>query len=127
MLETIDQAWKNHMLNLDSLKEGIGLRGWGQKNPLIEYKKEAFYMFQDMMRAVNFDIVHRIFSIDINRFNQAELERRRQLELDQMSLQAGGTTEDAPQPVTKSDAQRVGRNDDCPCGSGKKYKKCCMK
>ena len=57
MLETIDQAWKQHMLNLDNLKEGIGLRGWGQKNPFIEYKREAFAMFQDMMKSVRLDIV----------------------------------------------------------------------
>ncbi|MGB8467432.1 MAG: preprotein translocase subunit SecA [Candidatus Babeliales bacterium] len=127
MLETIDQAWKQHMLNLDNLKEGIGLRGWGQKNPLIEYKKEAFFMFQEMMRAIRFEMVHRIFNLDIARFNQDELERRRQDELDELNLIASGSSEAAPEPVVRSDADRVGRNDPCPCGSGKKHKKCCMK
>ena len=64
MLETIDQAWKQHMLNLDHLKEGISLRSWGQKNPLIEYKREAFDMFKDMMQEIRADIVFHIFHLE---------------------------------------------------------------
>ena len=66
VLETIDQAWSQHMLNLDHLKEGIGLRGWGQKNPLIEYKREAFDMFREMMTHIRFDIVHHIFHLNLD-------------------------------------------------------------
>jgi len=128
MLETIDQAWKQHMLNLDHLKEGIGLRGWGQKNPLIEYKKEAFAMFKDMMEQVRYDIVFHIFHLNLERFNQRELEEKRQRELDQLNLissavaaEGGGKAQVQQQRSTEP---RIGRNEDCPCGSGKKYKKC---
>jgi preprotein translocase subunit SecA len=135
MLEIIDQAWKQHMLNLDHLKEGIGLRGWGQKTPLIEYKKEAFTMFQDMMQFVRRDIVHHIFHLKLERFNQHELERKREQELDQLSMIAGpdnggnalneSKNKVAVQQVRHEDKQ--GRNEPCSCGSGKKAKKCCQK
>lgn len=127
MLEAIDQSWKQHMLNLDHLKEGISLRSWGQKNPLIEYKREAFAMFEDMMRQVRGEIVHHIFNINIEHFNQHELERKRQHELNQMNLL--GPSEDATGNIEREQADasdKVGRNVDCPCGSGKKYKKCCI-
>jgi preprotein translocase subunit SecA len=91
LLESIDQAWKQHMVNLDAVKEGIGLRQWGQKNPLIEYKKEAFTAFQDMMRHVRWEIVHYIFHINIEKFDAQAIEVRRQRELDQMQM--SGTPE----------------------------------
>jgi preprotein translocase subunit SecA len=123
MLETIDQAWKQHMLNLDHLKEGIGLRGWGQKNPLIEYKREAFAMFQEMMQIVRWDIVHHIFHLNLERFNQAELERKREEELEELNL-ISGAPESGQKPAERKD-DKIGRNNPCPCGSGKKHKKCC--
>ena len=86
VLETIDQAWRQHMLNLDHLKEGIGLRGWGQKNPLIEYKREAFDMFREMMTHIRFDIVHHIFHLNLTQFNEQEFEQRRDAELDQLNF-----------------------------------------
>jgi preprotein translocase subunit SecA len=127
MLESIDQAWKQHMLNLDHLKEGINLRSWGQKNPLIEYKREAFNMFQDMMAAIRFEIVHTIFQLNVERFNQHDLEKKREAELAELNMIAGSSQEDGGgKPVVRQE-EKVGRNDPCPCGSGKKYKKCCMK
>ena len=120
LLETIDMSWKQHMLNLDNLKEGIGLR----KSPLIEYKKEAFALFQDMMNAVRFDIVHHLFHMSLDRFNQNELERKRERELEEIQMTAANN-EDGKQTQRQSD--KIGRNDPCPCGSGKKYKKCCEK
>ncbi len=123
MLETIDKAWKQHMYNLDHLKEGIGLRGWGQKNPLIEYKREAFAMFKDMMEHVRFDIVHHIFHLNLERFNQSDLERKRERELEQLNMVGG---DDSAQPAQRK-VDKVGRNNPCTCGSGKKYKKCCGK
>ena len=111
------------MLNLDHLKEGIGLRGWGQKNPLIEYKREAFGMFQDMLNQVRWDIVHHIFHLNLERFNQQELEHKREQELEELNLISGGE-ESSKKPVQRAE-EKVGRNDPCPCGSGKKYKKCC--
>lgn len=86
MLEAIDTAWKQHMLNIDHLKEGIGYRGWGQKNPLFEYKKEAFDMFQDMLRSIHWDIVHRIFTVNAAHFNRQEMEQQRQAEMAQLRL-----------------------------------------
>lgn len=86
VLETIDQAWRQHMLNLDHLKEGIGLRGWGQKNPLIEYKREAFDMFREMMTHIRFDIVHHIFHLNLTQFNEREFEERRDAELDRLNF-----------------------------------------
>lgn len=123
MLETIDQAWKQHMLNLDHLKEGIGLRGWGQKNPLIEYKREAFDMFQDMMIDIRRDIVRHIFHMNLERFDQHEIERRRERELEEISMISAVDTAEPEQPVQREEP-KIGRNDPCPCGSGKKYKKC---
>ncbi len=132
MLEIIDQAWKQHMLNLDHLKEGIGLRGWGQKTPLIEYKKEAFAMFQDMMEFVRRDIVHHIFHLKLERFNQHELERKREQELDQLNMSgpedSGNYLNDSSGKVVVKQVRhedKVGRNEPCACGSGKKSKKCC--
>ena len=123
VLETIDQAWKQHMVNLDHLKEGIGLRGWGQKTPLIEYKREAFDMFRDMMNQMSRDIVSHIFHLNIERFDERAFEVRRERELDEMNLVSGDSEDDSPKPVQR-EGEKVGRNDPCPCGSGKKYKKC---
>jgi preprotein translocase subunit SecA len=86
VLETIDKAWRQHMLNLDHLKEGIGLRGWGQKNPLIEYKREAFDMFREMMTHIRFDVVHHIFHINLAQFNAQQFEQRRDEELERLNF-----------------------------------------
>jgi len=123
VLETIDQAWKQHMVNLDHLKEGIGLRGWGQKTPLIEYKREAFDMFREMMNQISWDIVSHIFHMNLERFDERAFEARRKRELDEMNL-VSGESEEAPQKPVQREGEKVGRNDPCPCGSGKKYKKC---
>jgi preprotein translocase subunit SecA len=123
ILETIDQAWKQHMLNLDHLKEGIGLRGWGQKTPLIEYKREAFDMFKEMMDQIRKDIVHHVFHINIERFDEHALEARRQKELDELNL-VSGDAEEQPKKQVQREGEKIGRNDPCSCGSGKKYKKC---
>lgn len=125
MLETIDQAWKQHMLNLDHLKEGINLRSWGQKNPLIEYKREAFAMFEDMMHQIRWEIVHRIFHLNLESFDAHEIERKREHELEEIALQGTGDAAEGSFSPIKRDEPKTGRNDPCPCGSGKKHKKCC--
>ncbi len=128
LLETIDHAWKQHMMNLESLKEGIGLRQVGQKNPLIEYKRESFEMFEEMMRSVRWEIVHHIFHLNIEEFDQRKLELRREAEL--RALQTSGAQEQVVAGVTVAAdpaKSEIGRNDPCPCGSGKKYKKCCAR
>ena len=126
MLETIDQSWKQHMLNLDHLKEGISLRSWGQKNPLIEYKREAFAMFEDMMRQVRSEVVHNVFHLNVEHFNSHEFERKRERELEEINLM-GPEDPEGDIEIRQATSDKVGRNEDCPCGSGKKYKKCCGK
>jgi preprotein translocase subunit SecA len=127
MLETIDQAWKQHMLNLDHLKEGISLRSYSQKNPLIEYKREAFAMFQEVMEDIRRITVHHIFHLNTERFDQHELEKKRERELDQINLLSGhggeGDGTSAPREQARAE-NTTGRNELCPCGSGKKFKKC---
>ena len=139
LLETIDEAWKQHMLNLDHLKEGIGLRGWGQKNPLIEYKRESFDMFKDMMDHIRRHVVRALFHINVEQINARAIEARREKELADINLLSGhGSTmpesfSASPRPSNGAAAPlpprevepKVGRNDVCPCGSGKKFKKCC--
>lgn len=126
LLETIDNAWKNHMLNLDHLKEGIGLRGWGQKNPLIEYKREAFDMFQEMISSIRFDIIQTIFHPDIAKFDTEIIRHRREQELNEIEFSSAQTIEEKKgSSPEKRTSQKIGRNDNCSCGSGKKYKKCC--
>lgn len=127
MLETIDQAWKQHMLNLDHLKEGINLRSYSQKNPLIEYKREAFAMFQEVMQDIQRMAVHHIFHLNTERFDQRELEKKRERELDQINMLSGhgsADEKDAGGAQQQARADHTGRNEPCPCGSGKKYKKC---
>jgi preprotein translocase subunit SecA len=128
LLETIDHAWKQHLLNIDHLKEGIGLRGYGQKNPLIEYKRESFTAFQIMIGEIKWDIAQRIFKMkpDESTIEMIEeIEEEKEKELD--SLQLGGPSEDSkPQPAKRL-TPKVGRNEPCPCGSGKKFKHCCGK
>jgi preprotein translocase subunit SecA len=128
LLETIDLAWRMHLQNIDHLREGIGLRGYGQKNPLIEYKKESFAEFEKMMEQIKWDIVQRIFKIRTDEYSAAainQIEREKEKELAELQLGGSGdTTAEAPKPARRV-APKVGRNDPCPCGSGKKYKHCC--
>jgi len=127
ILETIDQAWKQHMVNIDHLKEGIGLRGWGQKNPLIEYKRESFAMFQDMMKHVRRDVVHHLFHINLEHFDSHGFEERREKELEQLNMISQEAAQEGGSVEQRVVDDKIGRNDPCPCGSGKKFKKCCMR
>lgn len=128
MLELIDKAWKQHMLNIDHLKEGINYRSWGQKNPLFEYKREAFVMFTDMMKSVRAEMLHHIFNLNLANFNHHALEQRRERELQEAHMVSNqDATGEAAIPNAHKDAQQIGRNEQCSCGSGKKYKKCCIK
>ena len=100
------------------------MRGWGQKNPLIEYKRESYEMFENMMRNIRADIVHHIFHLNPDHFNQRKIEEKREKEMQQMKMISSSQTTENSEPVRK-DELKVGRNDDCSCGSGRKYKKCC--
>jgi len=125
MLQTIDTLWKDHLLNMDHLKEGIGLRGYGQKNPLQEYQKEGFDMFEDMKRRIQEDVVQKLFTVELARESVApevELQQPRQ---QRMVLSHGDEPIAARSSgPAKREGEKVGRNDPCPCGSGKKYKRC---
>jgi preprotein translocase subunit SecA len=125
ILDVVDGQWKDHLLTLDHLKEGIGLRGYGQKDPLIEFKKEAFILFEDLMNRLDTETVRFLFLMQPAKpEQQAErLERKQRQAQQQLQYSAGAAQEEAPQPVRTG--LKIGRNDPCPCGSGKKYKKCC--
>jgi preprotein translocase subunit SecA len=140
LLQVIDQQWKDHLLVLDHLKEGIGLRGYGQRDPLIEYKKESFELFQSMMERIQDRVVKYLWRVEV----VTSSDRDQQESADsgsaaptqkkaanpfpefvpkKQNLQYSAPPKEAEAPVKRQGA-KVGRNDPCPCGSGKKYKKC---
>jgi preprotein translocase subunit SecA len=164
ILDVVDTQWKDHLLSLDHLKEGIGLRGYGQKDPLVEFKKEAFVLFEDMMTRIDNETVRYLFHVQIQqgaapqqqahqpeptprpglpaaqaaaasaaaRADEAPaqklpdfaraLERKQERQQKDLQFQAGAAQAEPQKPVRAG--AKVGRNDPCPCGSGKKYKKC---
>ncbi len=166
ILDVVDTQWKDHLLSLDHLKEGIGLRGYGQKDPLVEFKKEAFVLFEDMMTRIDNETIRYLFHVQIQQSEapppqgaphprppaplrqplssaaaavasaaaRAEeppaklpdfaraLERKQERQQKDLQYQTGAAQAEAPKPVRAG--AKVGRNDPCPCGSGKKYKKC---
>jgi len=128
----INQLWREHLLNMDHLKEGIGLRGYGQRDPLTEYKKEAFDMFQEMIGSLKETAVEQLFKVRMTQ-EDAPTTTVAQRATPEWQESRGGDLDRAPgRPVTAraepraADGQKVGRNDPCHCGSGKKYKKCCL-
>jgi preprotein translocase subunit SecA len=146
MLSVLDSQWKDHLLNMDHLKEGIGLRGYGQHDPLVEYKRESFDMFEAMMRRFEEETVRYLYLMQVLEPETAqpvavggnghgrmhatsvdeleeEFQRRKRRELEQARMAGSGDLQTVQQVVRS--AAKVGRNDPCPCGSGKKYKKCC--
>jgi preprotein translocase subunit SecA len=167
ILDVVDSQWKDHLLSLDHLKEGIGLRGYGQKDPLVEFKKEAFVLFEDMMARIDNETIRYLFHIQMQQSEQPpqegarqprpqqpppsrsggaraavasaaaraeepppqrlpafarEMERKQERQQKELQYQAGPAQAEAPKPIRAG--AKVGRNDPCPCGSGKKYKKC---
>jgi preprotein translocase subunit SecA len=132
MLQSIDYYWKDHLLAIDQLKEGIGLRGYGQKDPLIEYQKEAYQMFLEMLDRIKKDTVEKLFSVQIAREQQEakeiKMERKQNFVMSrgEAAQGGGGKTEDGKGVTVRREGKKVGRNDPCPCGSGKKYKRCCL-
>jgi len=124
MLQTVDNLWKDHLLNMDHLKEGIGLRGYAQQDPLLIYKKEGFEMFNEMISRIKEETLGILFRIQI-----AEPEKitdLRQPKEQQLVFSSGDEAETKKDPVKRTQ-KKIGRNAPCPCGSGKKYKKCCGK
>jgi preprotein translocase subunit SecA len=163
MLQILDSQWKDHLLSMDHLKEGIGLRGYGQKDPLVEYKKESFTLFQDMMARFEEETIKFLFYLQANPPQAVmarrapppddsepetasetepvtvaataeatggsiedftrDIRRQKERELAQVRLAGAGDGSAEVKQVVKG--EKIGRNDPCPCGSGKKYKKCC--
>ena len=123
MLQTIDGLWKDHLLSMDHLKEGIGLRGYAQQNPLLIYKKEGFEMFQDMIERIKEETINILYRIQVAKPKEMEtLQKQPDQDFIYSGSQSGEETRKEP---VKRENKKVGRNDPCPCGSGKKYKKCC--
>jgi preprotein translocase subunit SecA len=120
LLETVDTYWKDHLLNMDHLKEGIGLRGYGQQDPLVAYKREGHALFDEMIGRVKEETVRLLFHIQLQRQEQVQ-ELQQEREQQQMFF---GPADGPATPQTVKKDNKVGRNDPCPCGSGKKYKKC---
>ena len=138
MLQVVDGQWKDHLLAMDHLKEGIGLRGYGQKDPLIEYKREGFEMFEAMENRIARDTVSFLMKVQV----AVEAERTARagdLEPVPVAAPAGGDGQRRSRPfgpagrlqpaaapaLSGAAKAKIGRNEPCPCGSGKKYKKCC--
>jgi len=116
MLKVVDDLWVRHLTALDELREGIGLRAFAQRDPLIEYKREAFDMFDELKAAIAHDVSHRIFFVQLQR----EPVRR-----EMHAYRPGAEGQRSASGHSRS-GEKVGRNDPCPCGSGKKYKNCCL-
>ena len=111
----LDQSWKDHLLYLDQLRQSIGLRAYGQRDPLNEYKKESFSLFEEMLSKIRYMIVSILSNFEIERnTTNSELENKD----DNKSLQSKNNTKNL-------NTKKISRNEKCPCGSGKKYKHCC--
>jgi preprotein translocase subunit SecA len=123
LLNVVDSQWKDHLLAMDHLKEGIGLRGYGQRDPLVEYKKEAFQMFGELQERINRETLTRLFKIQIKKEEERVQSPLRQVPVFASERLSYNKNDGGPrEPVH---VKKIGRNDPCPCGSGKKYKKCC--
>ena len=122
LLQTLDDLWKDHLLTMDHLREGIGLRGYSQKDPKNEYKKEGFALFEGMMFRHAEQSLEKIFKVQVKTEKEVELADRDESHI---QLGRGNSVPRAHATGIKHVTPAVGRNDLCPCGSGKKYKKCC--
>ena len=120
MLRVVDEYWMDHLDNMTELRQGIGLRAYGQNDPVVEYKREGYEMFEDMVAAIQEETVRRVFVV---RVQANKVERKRVAKVTGESGGGDGTVK--KQPVKK--VVKIGRNDPCPCGSGLKWKKCTCK
>ena len=124
MLQVLDNLWREHLLAMDHMKEGIGLRGYAQKNPLNEYKKEGFDLFSQMNFRMKEEICEFLFKAQINKEAIQSLESNQDKEERKVTEHRGEGSEGQKATPVRRDDNKVGRNEPCPCGSGKKYKKC---
>ena len=130
MLKVVDEKWMNHIDSMDELKNGIGLRAYGQKDPVVQYRLEGFDMSDEMVNDIKYDVTKILMHIR----EQGEARRQETVKITGAALEAihsvdGGAKigEDEANKTVRNDGPKVGRNDACPCGSGKKYKNCCGK
>jgi preprotein translocase subunit SecA len=124
MLNVIDNMWRGHLLEMDYLKEGIGLRAIAQKDPLVEYKHEGFSLFKQLINEIKFDTIKFLFNA---RIVTAQEQQTRSQQLRNVTTSGPSAPEQVRKQIVKTEAKKIGRNQPCPCGSGKKYKKCCGK
>ena len=141
MLQVLDTLWKEHLQTMDHLRQGIHLRGYAQKNPKQEYKRESFHLFQELLENIKRDVIRILSHVQVQQpedVEEMEKQRREQAERQQMDFthdqssamgeetEASSEEAEAPAPFTR-EGRKVGRNEPCTCGSGKKYKQCCGK
>lgn len=125
LLQTVDATWKEHLTIMDHLKEGIGLRGYGQRDPLVEYKLEATDLFNDMIRRIREETISLMFKLEFNPEQEIEVERSNELHYSSSEEEAQELKEAQKPKQVPLKTDKVGRNDPCPCGSKKKFKRCC--
>lgn len=121
LLQIVDTKWKDHLHNMDNLQDGIHLRSWGQRDPLVEYKLEGFQMFENMIEGIKEDMLYYLFRVTYSRAEEREAQEKHEQE---MVYNRSGEGEDVPKSPARAE-ETTDRNAPCPCGSGKKYKKCC--
>ena len=121
MLQVVDNMWKEHLLGMDHLKDGVGLRGYAQKNPLTEYKKEGFEMFSIMMHQIREGVTEYLFKVQIEEGSEFPAEQNQS---NKMVEHRGASSEESRPSTVRRDDKKLGRNNPCHCGSGKKFKKC---
>jgi preprotein translocase subunit SecA len=142
MLQVLDTLWKEHLATMDHLRQGIHLRAYAQKNPKQEYKRESFALFQELLSSLKYEVIKFLSHVQIQRQDEAALieqQRREAAERERLAFEhaqasgmSAGPAEDgqepqpaaAPQQPFTREQPKVGRNEPCPCGSGKKYKQC---
>lgn len=120
LLRSIDMLWMEHLTSMDCMRDGIGLRGYGQRDPLVEYKKEAYRMYHDLIKSIEENVVTTLFKIQVARKIESPMENKNIKE-------SGGSVDESQPSAPEVNENKIGRNDPCPCGSGRKYKKCCGK
>ena len=125
MLNTMDQFWRRHLTDLDVLREGIGLMAIAQRDPLVEYQREAFAMWEDMQGQIRLRAAYDLLNIRVQTAQQQPV--RRNIRAWRPGAENGTAAVERPEPVRKSAKQKLGRNELCHCGSGRKYKQCHMK
>jgi len=127
-LKTIDTLWMNHLTDMDDLRSGVGLRGYAQKDPLVEYKNEAFQKFEQLVATIDDEVVHRVYRTQVN-IPQPVAKEQKKIQTNQSAAEIGAEAAQEKkqkelEKKVKDDGDKLSRNDPCPCGSGKKWKKC---